>query len=373
MKLSSIPFLDLRRGLPDRHASVAQAIAGVLERGVYILGPELESLEMEFASWLGVPFAAGVGSGTDALILALEASGTIIPGAGDEVITSAVSAAFTALAICRAGAIPRFVDVDPLTLQIDPSLIESSVTGKTRAILPVHLYGHSCDMAQILKLADRYRFAVIEDACQAHGSRLSGKALGSFGRAAAFSFYPTKNLGALGDGGMVVSEDGALIRRVKMLRHGGQDSSYHHVLLGCCSRLDEIQSAILRMKLRDLERCNAKRREISARYDEAFGDLELQPLPAVRDLVPNRHLYPVRTPRREELRNFLNERGVQTLIHYPIPLPDQPAFRPFVLPGEEFPVARKAAQEIFSLPLYPELQEEEINHTIQMVRNFFKA
>jgi len=345
----------------------------VLERGVYILGPELESLEKEFAAWIDAPFAAGVGSGTDALVLALEASGCITPGGGDEVITSAISAAFTALAICRAGAVPRFVDVDPWTLQMDPGLIESSITGKTRAILPVHLYGHPCNMAQILELADRYRISVIEDACQAHGSRLSGKALGTFGIAAAFSFYPTKNLGALGDGGMIVSRDEELIRRVRMLRHGGQDSSYHHVLLGCCSRLDEIQSAILRLKLRDLEQCNAVRRRMASSYDEAFRDLELQLLPAIPDFVSNRHLYPIRTPRREELRDFLNSNGIQTLIHYPIPLPDQPALRPFVLPGEEFPVARKAAQEVFSLPLYPGLHEDELRHTIQTVQKFFKV
>jgi dTDP-4-amino-4,6-dideoxygalactose transaminase len=373
MKLQNVPFLDLRRSLPDQREKVAQIIAGVLERGVYILGPELESFERELAASVGVPFAAGVGSGTDALILALEASGSVTPGSGDEILTSAISAAFTALAICRAGAIPRFVDVDPLTLQIDAGRIEPSITGKTRAILPVHLYGNPCDIDQILDIAIRYQMTVIEDACQAHGSRLSGRALGSFGRAAAFSFYPTKNLGAFGDGGMVVSGDEALIRRVKMLRHGGQDSPYHHALLGCCSRLDEIQSALLRIRLQHLEPRNEIRRKLAARYDEAFSDLELQRLPALPDFIPNRHLYTVRTPRREELRRFLDENGVQTLVHYPIPLPDQPVFRHFVLPNQEFPVARKVAQEIFSLPLYPELGEDELQYTIQTMRKFFRA
>jgi len=373
MKLRTVPFLDLRRTSLDQRQGAEQAFSRVLESGVYLLGPELQSFEREFAAAFKVPFAAGVGSGTDALILALEASGAITPGNGDEVVTSAISAAFTALAIHRAGAIPRFVDVDPLTMQIDATRIESSITKKTRAIIPVHLYGHPCRMEPINQLAARYDLAVIEDACQAHGSRLEGKALGSFGRAAAFSFYPTKNLGALGDGGMVLSADEALIRRVKMLRHGGQDRSYHHELLGCCSRLDELESAVLRVKLEKLEQRNEIRRRLASCYDEAFADLELRLLPAMPEFVPNRHLYPIRTPRRDELCSFLEENGVQTLVHYPIPLPYQPAFRNFVLPDQEFPVAQKAAHEILSLPLYPELQEEELQYTIQAVRRFFKA
>ncbi len=373
MTLQNIPFLDLRRGYPAQREMIEQIIAGVLASGIYILGPQLESLEREFAASIGVPFAAGVGSGTDALILALEASGCVVPGRGDEVITPAISAAFTALAIYRAGAVPRFVDVEPATLQIDSSQIEAAITDKTRAILPVHLYGYPCDIDRILQLAARYELVVVEDACQAHGSRLSGKSLGSYGRASAFSFYPTKNLGAFGDGGIVATGDEALDRRVRMLRHGGQDRTYHHALLGCCSRLDEIQSALLRMKLGQLERRNEIRRKLASRYDEAFSSLDLQRLPSIPDLIPNRHLYPVCTPRREELRSFLSENGVQTLVHYPIPLPDQPAFSHFVLPGQEFPVARRVTQEIFSLPLYPEFQEEELQHTIRMVRKFFKG
>ncbi len=373
MNSQFVPFLDLSRESARNHCELEQAVSRVLARGRYILGPELEALEQGFARAVGVPFAAGVGSGTDALTLALEASGALVPGSGEAVITSALSAGFTALAICRAGAIPCFVDVDPSTLQIDPSRIEECISEKTRAILPVHLYGHACDIMQILELARKHHLVVIEDACQAHGARLAGQALGTFGRAAGFSFYPTKNLGALGDGGMIVTRDEDLIQQVKKLRHGGQDSPNHHELLGCCSRLDELQAAILRLKLETLEERNCIRRNLATRYDEALSDLDLLLLPATGTMIPNRHLYPIRTPRRDDLRSFLQERGVGTLVHYPVPLPRQPALRQFVLPGQEFSVAEKAAQEILSLPLYPELAEEELERVIQAVRRFFRA
>jgi dTDP-4-amino-4,6-dideoxygalactose transaminase len=373
MKPQSVPFLDLSRESARNRQDLEQSLTRVLDRGRYILGPELEDLEREFAEACGVPFAAGVGSGTDALALALEASGALVPGVGEEVITSALSAAFTPLAICRSGAIPRFVDVNPSTLQIDPSLIEPCIGKKTRAILPVHLYGQACDILPILELARTHHLAVIEDACQAHGSRLNGHALGTFALAAAFSFYPTKNLGALGDAGMILSRDEDLILKVKKLRHGGQDRPYHHELQGCCSRLDELQAAVLRLRLRTLEQRNGIRRNLAARYDEAFADLDLVLLPVTAGLLPNRHLYPIRTPRRDELRRFLQERGIETLVHYPVPLPFQPALRQFVLSGQEFPVAQRATREILSLPLYPELTEEELQQTISAVLHFFKA
>ncbi len=373
MKSKIVPFLDLSRESARNHQELEQALARVVARGWYILGPELEALEREFAAAFGVPSAAGVGSGTDALILALEACGAIVPGAGEEVITTALSAAFTALAICRAGAIPRFVDVDPTTLQIDPSRIEACISEKTRALLPVHLYGHACDILPILDLAHSHHLAVIEDACQAHGARLAGQPLGAFGGAAGFSFYPTKNLGAFGDAGMIVSRDEELILRVKKLRHGGQDRPSHHELLGCCSRLDELQAAVLRLKLQTLEERNNIRRSLATRYDVAFADLDLGLLPVTPELLPGRHLYPIRTPQREDLRRFLQERGIESLVHYPIPLPLQPALRRFVLPGQEFPVAEKVAQEVLSLPLYPELTGEEQQYIIQAVRRFFKA
>ncbi len=366
-----VPFLELKRESDKYRDEIGQAVSRVVGGGRYILGPELEAFECEFAAFLGVPHAVGVGSGTDALTLAIESMNIIRSGRDDEVITTALSAGFTALAICRAGAIPRFADVNPETLQIDPQKIEPLIGERTKAILPVHLYGHACAIGRILDLARKHGIAVIEDACQAHGSRLQGRALGAWGDAAAFSFYPTKNLGALGDGGMVISGNEATCARVRKLRHGGQSRNFCHELLGCNSRLDELQAAVLRFRLRMLETRNEERRQMAMRYDEAFADLELKLLPAVPGLLPNRHLYPARTSRREELRRHLQAAGIETLVHYPIPLPLQPALKPFVLPGQEFPAAERAAGEVFSLPLYPELAESEIAHIISAVRRFF--
>ncbi len=366
-----VPFLELKRESERYRAEFEGSVWRVMNRGRYILGPELEALEAEFADYLHVPFAAGVGSGTDALTLALLASGAIAPGAGDEVVTTDLSAAFTALAIWRAGAVPRFADVDPLTLQIDPDRVESLIGERTRAILPVHLYGNSCDIVRINALAEKCHLAVIEDACQAHGARLDGRLLGTFGCAAGFSFYPTKNLGGLGDGGIVVTRDREICARVKKLRHGGQGRTYDHELLGFNSRLDEIQSAVLRFKLRRLEEWNEIRRQKAAYYVDAFAGLDLNSPSTVPGNLPNRHLYTVRTPRRDALRSHLQESGIQTMVHYPVPLHEQPALRRFVIPGQEFPAAEKAASEILSLPLHPELTEAEMQHTAGAVRAFF--
>lgn len=366
-----VPFLELRRESERHRAEFEAAMSRVMNRGCYILGPELEALEAEFADYLHVPFAVGVGSGTDALALALLASGAITPGVGEEVITTDLSAAFTALAIWHAGAVPRFADVNPLTLQIDPDRIEPLIGERTRAILPVHLYGNSCEIVKINELAEEYHLAVIEDACQAHGARLNGQSLGTFGCAAGFSFYPTKNLGGLGDGGGVVTRDREICARVKKLRHGGQGRAYDHELLGYNSRLDEIQSAVLRFKLRELEEWNERRRQKAAYYVEAFAGLDLKSPSIIPGSLPNSHLYTVRTLRRDALRSHLLASGIQTLVHYPVPLHEQPALRRFVMPGQKFPAAENASAEILSLPLYPELTEAEIQYTDRAVRAFF--
>ncbi len=310
-------------------------------------------------------------SGTDALSLAIEAVGACSRKKSPEILTSALSAAFTALAIHHAGAAPGFVDVDPSSLQIDLDLVEASITEDTCAIMPVHLFGHCCDMGRLLSLANKYGLTVIEDACQAHGSRLNGEFLGTIGLAAGFSFYPTKNLGAIGDGGMVVTRDEGVCARVRMLRHGGQSQSYRHDLLGRNSRLDELQAAVLRFKLRHLDQRNEIRRQLAARYDAAFLDLDLMVLPQAPGLLPNRHLYTVRTPQRDGLRAYLAQHGVESLIHYPTPLPRQPALKPFVLPGQQFPAADRAASTILSLPLYPEICDQELDHVVQTVRGYF--
>jgi dTDP-4-amino-4,6-dideoxygalactose transaminase len=368
----AIPFLELSRESKRYRAEIARAVGRVTEAGWYVLGPELAAFEKEFAIYFNVPFAVGVGTGTDALSLALESSAAIVPGENHEVLTSALSAAFTALAICLAGAIPRFVDVDPKTLQLNPAGLESLIGPRTRAIVPVHLYGNSCDMEAIGRVAARNGLAIIEDACQAHGARLNGKLLGTLGAAGAFSFYPTKNLGALGDGGMLVTWDEETYHRARKLRHGGQSRTHYHELLGKNSRLDEIQAAILRFKLENLEARNQERRKLAQRYDRALSELDLTLLPAVDRQVSNRHLYVVRTPRREAIRTFLQERGIETLVHYPTPLPHQPAFQRFVLAGQTFPEAEAATREIFSIPLYPELTEDEFQYVVESLNAFFE-
>ena len=365
------PFLELGRESKRYQREIHAAVRRVTERGRYVLGPEVEALEKEFAEHCGVPFAVGVGTGTDALSLALESSGAISPGERDEVITPALSSGFTALSIYLAGAVPRFVDVDPRTLQIDPEAVAAAIGPRTRAILPVHLYGNACEMEAIQCLAERYRLALIEDACQAHGSRWRGKLLGTLGVAGCFSFYPTKNLGALGDGGMLVTRKEEIYRRARSLRHGGQIRIHYHELLGRNSRLDEIQAAILRFKLQNLEAWNQARRKIADHYNHALADLDLSIINPGGDILPNHHLYVVRCRQRDRLADFLGGRGIETLVHYPVPVPHQPAFQKFLLPEQEFPAATAAAREILSLPLYPELKSNEQEYIVYSIRAFF--
>lgn len=365
------PFLELRRESKRFQREIQAAVCRVTARGRYILGPEVEALEKEFAEQCDIPFAVGVGTGTDALVLALESSGVITPGAGDEVITPALSSGFTALSIYLAGAVPRFVDVDPRTLQIDAKATAAEIGPRTRAILPVHLYGNAYDVEAIRYLADHYHLALIEDACQAHGSRWRGKLLGTLGAAGCFSFYPTKNLGALGDGGMLVTHDEQISRRARSLRHGGQIRIHYHELLGRNSRLDEIQAAILRFKLQSLETWNQARRRIADHYNQSLADLDLNIIQPGSDTVPNRHLYVIRCPQRDRLADFLSGKGIETLVHYPVPVPHQPAFQKFLLPEQEFPAATAAAREILSLPLYPELKSSEQEYIVSSIRSFF--
>jgi dTDP-3-amino-3,4,6-trideoxy-alpha-D-glucose transaminase len=369
-----VPFLDLARSVRSRRTELDAAVGRVLDRGWFVLGPELEALEQAFAAWAGLPFAIGVASGTDALTLALEASGAVVPGRGDEVVTTALSAAFTALAVHRAGAVPRFADVDPETLQLDTEAAAALVGPRTRALVPVHLYGNACPLGPLEALARRRRLALVEDACQAHGSRLGGRLLGTFGTAGCFSFYPTKNLGALGDGGMIVTADAALAGRARMLRHGGQRDPYRHELPGLNSRLDELQAAVLRLRLEGLEAANAARRELATRYDAGLDGLPLARVPVDAACEPNRHLYVVRlrpAGERDRLRAFLAERGVGTLVHYPASLPEQPVLAACALPGQRFPAAEAAAREIVSLPLYPELEAAEVDYVVGQIRAFF--
>jgi dTDP-4-amino-4,6-dideoxygalactose transaminase len=343
-----IPFLQLTPG--EDGPQVRAAIDRVVARGWFVLGPELEAFEQEFATACGMERTVGVGNGTDALAIALRALGI---GPGDEVITSPLSAAFSALAIVMAGARPVFADIDEDRLTVDPAAIAAAVTPATAAIMPVHLYGQAADMKAIAEVASRHNLAIVEDCCQAHLATCDGKPVGSFGVAAAFSFYPTKNLGALGDGGAIVTNDPALAARAARLRNGGQAERYEHREAGLNSRLDEMQAAILRERLKFLPRWTERRRTLATAYRAALRDVTTVRVPPELDRGHVYHLFPVRSTARNAMRDHLRSAGIETLIHYPISIPRQPA-----LASEqpaECPVAAKVCDEIFSLPLYPSL------------------
>ena len=348
-----IPFLPLAPRA-DREA-VDAAIDRVLSSGWFVLGPEVEAFESEFAAAAGARHGVGVGSGTDALALILRA---LDIGAGDEVITTPLSAAYTALAIVMAGARPVFADVDPARLTIDPAAVETAVGPRTRAILPVHLYGQAADMHAIEQVASRHHLAIVEDCCQAHFATSGGRPAGTIGVAGAFSFYPTKNLAALGDGGAVITNDAALARRIKRLRNGGRGDRDQHLETGVNSRLDEIQAAILRARLPQLAAWTARRRRLAAAYRARLAGAPVEPV-AERDSGHVYHLFVVRSATRSELREHLVARGIETLIHYPVPIPEQPAFKSES--PAACPAAARACREVLSLPLHPALGDDDVS------------
>jgi dTDP-4-amino-4,6-dideoxygalactose transaminase len=362
-----IPFLDLRRAYRELEAEMTAALAQVLEGGVYILGEEVEAFEEEWAQFCEVAGAAGVGNGTDALALALLASGAIRPGRGDEVITTPLTAAYTALAIVNAGGVPVFADIDPVTYTLDAGALERAITPRTRAVLPVHLYGQMADVAAIGQLAERRALLVIEDAAQAHGARRDGKRAGAHGQAAAFSFYPTKNLGAYGDGGAVVSSDATLVARVKTLRQGGHPAALAAGEVGRNSRLDAMQAAVLRVKLTRLEAWTKRRRALARLYDEGLRGTRLA-LPGEGGLAHVYHVYVVQHPERDRLRAHLAARGIETLIHYPYLLHQQPVFGGG--PQHALPVAEGVAGRLLSLPLHPQLEKQEAQAVIEAILEF---
>ena len=355
-----VPFLDLR--LRGDDAVVREAIARVTARGWYILGPEVEAFESEFAMASGSRFAVGTGNGTDAIALLLRAAGI---AAGDEVIVPAITAAYTALAVIAAGATPVIVDVEDETLTMDPAACAAAVSSRTRAVVPVHLYGQAADMSALSDVASRHNLAIIEDCCQAHLATWRGTPVGTFGLGGAFSFYPTKNLGALGDGGAVITNDGAIAARVKRLRNGGQTDRYVHVEAGINSRLDELQAAVLRARLTQLPAWTQRRRELASEYRRSLQG-EVQPV-VERDPGHVYHLFPVRTPGRQTLQESLTAAGVETLIHYPMPLHVQPAFAS--CRAQDCQVASRAARELLSLPLHPGLTDGDLRTVVSAVRN----
>jgi len=349
-----IPFGDLKLQYQLIKIELDQAIQSVLDEGWFILGKNVSAFETEFAAYCDTAFAVGVGNGTDALQLALMACG-VRPG--DEVITSPLSATFTALAISAAGAIPTFIDIDADTYNIDPRKLEDAIGPLTKAIVPVHLYGQPAAMEPILAAARKHDLPVIEDAAQAHGALYKGHRTGTLGDVGCFSFYPSKNLGAFGDGGMVVTSNPETAEKLRMLRNGGQRTRYDHQLIGVNSRLDELQAAILRVKLRHLEEWNHRRQHIAALYTALLGDSEVDPPIEIPDAAHVYHLYVIRCKERDKLQKHLAERGVQTAIHYPTPIHLQGAYHWLNLRRGSFPVAERCAEQVLSLPVYPELTD----------------
>ncbi len=361
----TIPFNDLA---PLHHLlgqPLRAAVERVLERGWFILGPEVEAFEAEFAAYHGIAHAVAVANGTDAIELALRAAGI---GAGDEVITVAHTAVATVAAVERAGAKPVLVDIDPQTYTINPQAAAAAITPRTKALLPVHLYGHPASLTALAALAEAQHLLLIEDCAQAHGARYHGQRVGTFGHLAAFSFYPTKNLGAAGDAGAILTRDAALAARLRRLRNYGQSSRYVHEERGVNSRMDELQAAVLRVKLPRLDEFNAARRRIAALYDANLQGV-VQPL-AQSEIEHVYHLYVVRHPQRDALIDHLKAAGIGTLIHYPIPVHLQRAYADLGYPRGSLPVTEQAAAEILSLPLYVGLSDDDVRLVAAAVSRF---
>jgi dTDP-4-amino-4,6-dideoxygalactose transaminase len=359
-----IPYADLKAQYQSIKAEIDEAIAGVLEESQFILGKEVTNLEQEFAAYCGARYGAGVNSGTSALHLALLAAG-IKPG--DEVITVPFTFVATVAAILYAGAKPVLVDIDPDSLTIDVGKIEGAITKSTRALLPVHLFGQPADMDPILDMARRHGLIVIEDAAQAHGAAYKGRRAGSIGDLACFSFYPGKNLGAYGEAGMVVTNHEAFCRTIRMLRDWGQEQKYLHVLKGYNYRMEGIQGAVLRVKLRHLEDWTEARRAHAAAYNQLLSGDDIQTpkeMPYSRHVY---HVYAIRSRRRDALRQALSAAGIQTGVHYPIPVHLLPAYSDLGYGKGDFPVSEEVAKEVLSLPIYAELTTDQISEIAAII------
>lgn len=360
-----VPFLDLKTPHQALKTELESAFRRVLDSGWYIIGKELESFEAQFAEYCGVAHCIGVGNGLDAIHLLLEAYGI---GLGDEVLVPSNTFIATWLAVTRTGATPVAVEPDLYTYNMDPAAIEAAITSHTAAIIPVHLYGQPANMDAINHIAERYKLVVIEDAAQAQGARYRDRPTGSLGHAAATSFYPGKNLGALGDGGAVLTSDAAIASKVRELRNYGSKVKYQHDELGYNSRLDEIQAAFLAIKLNKLDATNTRRQEITLRYTQALAGTKIQS-PHVPDwAAPVWHLYVVRTPQRDALQQHLKQHGVETQVHYPIPPHRQACYADMM--HKPLPIAEQLANEVLSLPLSPTMTEPEITHVINSLLAF---
>jgi dTDP-4-amino-4,6-dideoxygalactose transaminase len=360
-----IPFVDLRRQYLDLKTDIDAAVMRVLDTGQFVLGPEVETFEKEFAAMHLADAGIAMNTGTSALHLALLAAGV---GPGDEVITVPFTFVATTAAVVYTGAKPVFVDIDPETFTMDVTQIEKAITSKTKVILPVHLYGQPADMDPIMEIAKRHGLVVIEDACQAHGAQYKGRPVGAIGDAGCFSFYPGKNLGAYGEGGMTVTNRADFARDMRMLRDWGQEKKYHHVLKGFNYRMEGMQGAILRVKLRHLESWTNARRQHAALYQKLLVDSNVQvpvEAPYARHVY---HVFAVRTTDRATLQRTLQAHGVSTGIHYPIPVHLQPAYADLGHRAGDFPESERAANETLSLPMFPELTPTQIEQVCQAVR-----
>jgi dTDP-4-amino-4,6-dideoxygalactose transaminase len=370
----NVPFVDLQAQYRAIKGEVDEAIARVVESAAFILGREVEAFESAFAEYLGARFCVGVSNGTAAIQLAVTACGI---GAGDEVIVPANTFFATAEAVSTAGATPVFVDADPISYTIDVNRIEAAITERTRAIIPVHLYGQAADLDPIFELAARHDLAVIEDAAQAHGALYKGRRVGARGRANCFSFYPGKNLGAYGEGGAVVTDDAEVARRLRLLRDHGSEQKYRHEIVGYNFRLEGLQGAVLNVKLKYLDGWNDLRRAHAARYREllagAHGSSNESALVLPQELPYARHiyhLYVVQTAERDALQKHLSAAEIQTGIHYPVPVHLQPAYRALGHKPGDFPEAERQAARVLSLPMFPELSDEQIARVAEALHAF---
>lgn len=362
-----IPFVSFRPMEEELGTELRKSFERVLERSWYIEGEEDKKFEYEFAKYCGVNYCIGVGNGLDALMLALKALGV---GEGDEVIVPSNTYIATALAVTYVGATPIFVEPDIRTFNINPEMISSAITNKTKCIMPVHLYGQACDMDPIMEIARKNNLFVVEDCAQAHGATYKGKKVGTFGNAAGFSFYPGKNLGALGDAGAVITNDCELAERIRALGNYGSDYKYHHIYKGNNSRLDEMQAAFLSVKLAHLDRMNSERRRLAQKYSSGIkNDKIITPI-VLDSCEPVWHIYGIRCECRDELELYLNDKGISTNKHYPIPIHLQKCYEDLKIGKGDLPVAEKISSTELSLPMYYGIKDDEIDYIINEINNF---
>ncbi|MFH1769717.1 MAG: DegT/DnrJ/EryC1/StrS family aminotransferase [Parcubacteria group bacterium] len=365
-----VPFLDLKRRYRAHRREINSVIQKVFERGYFVLGPEVEAFEKIFSKFIGSRYTIGVNSGTDALILSMK---VLDIGAGDEVITISYTAPYTVHAIRLAGAKPILIDVDSETMNIDISKIQTKITKRTKAIIPVHLYGYPADMKPLVKLAKKYNLYVIEDAAQAIGAQYYGKHAGTYGIMGCFSFYPVKNLGAVGDAGAIVTNDNKLAIKLKAMRTSGETKRCISEYEGVSSRLDELQAGYLKWGMTKIRAMNARRREIANMYIKELRDVPIiLPPKETKNIKSSWHLFVIRTKKRDQLQKYLAKHGVSTLVHYPVPVHEQPIYRSLGYTKRDLPVTVQLEREILSLPLFPELTNIEVHRVCTLIKSFYR-